>query len=62
MVTFLVSFGVDPLLESSERRRVETPSLRLSENYSIYTINSTVSAGGGSPTVSTLLTQFAQSG
>ncbi len=32
MEAFLASFLVNPLLASSERRRSETPSLRLSES------------------------------
>lgn len=61
MKAALASFLVNPLLASSESLRSETPSLRLSESCSIYTRNNTSSAGGGPPTVSTLLTQFAHS-
>src|SRR5260221_12964587 len=57
MEAFGASFLVNPLLESSESLRVETPSLRLSESCSIDTRNRTSSTGGGPPTVSTLLTQ-----
>jgi hypothetical protein len=55
---FLASFLVNPLLASSESLRSETSSLRLSENSSIYTRNSTASAGGDPPTVSTLTSRF----
>src|SRR5260221_3710264 len=57
MEAFGASFLVNPLLESSESLRVETPSLRLSESCSIDTRNRTSSTGGGPPTVSTMLTQ-----
>ncbi len=50
---------VNQPVECSESLCVETLSLRLSESSSIHTRNSTASAGGGPPTVSTLLTQFA---
>src|SRR5438874_2371686 len=43
---FLASFLVNPLLASSESLRSESPSLRLSENSSIDTRNSSSSAGG----------------
>src|SRR5437763_16754574 len=59
---FLARFLVKPLLAFPENLCSAMPSLRLSESSSTYTRNSTSSAGGGPPTVSTLLTQFAHSG
>src|SRR5713226_676508 len=58
----LPSFFVMPPVECSDNLCSDSQSLRLSESSSVYTRNSTVSAGGGPPTVSTLLTQFAHSG
>jgi hypothetical protein len=50
------------LVEPGARLRSRTSSLSLALNCRDYIIETLSSFGGGPPTVSTLLTQFAQSG